>query len=62
MVEADSKACSICGKALNLEDCKVDERGVAVHENCYVAKISIDQSKATWTPPPKKPPMHGPRA
>jgi hypothetical protein len=30
--------CGICGKHL-LEDCKIDGRGRAVHENCYLAKV-----------------------
>jgi hypothetical protein len=32
--------CSICGNAVSLENCKIDEYGQAVHENCYVAKIA----------------------
>jgi hypothetical protein len=42
------KTCWICGKTLRLEDCKIDEHGLGVHENCYVAKIT--QEKA---PPPQ---------
>jgi hypothetical protein len=34
------KVCWICGKSLALEDCKVDEHGLPVHDNCYVAKVS----------------------
>ena len=29
--------CSICGKPCQLEDCKVDADGKAVHELCIVA-------------------------
>jgi hypothetical protein len=32
-------SCWICGKPVLLEDCKIDERGLAVHENCYLAKV-----------------------
>ena len=34
-----SKTCWICGTAVKLEDCKVDEHGLPVHDNCYVAKV-----------------------
>jgi|ERR1700677_3946577 hypothetical protein len=34
------KVCWICGKAVALEDCKVDEHGLPVHDNCYVAKVA----------------------
>jgi hypothetical protein len=36
------KICWICGKAVTLEDCKVDEYGMAVHEDCYVAKLALN--------------------
>jgi hypothetical protein len=32
--------CWICGKALSLEECKVDEHGQAVHEECSVELLS----------------------
>jgi hypothetical protein len=28
--------CWICGRRVALEDCKIDEHGYAVHENCYI--------------------------
>ncbi len=37
------RLCWICGKAVRLEDCKVDEHGLAVHENCYVAKVLLEK-------------------
>jgi hypothetical protein len=46
-------ACWICGKAVSLEACVVDEHGMAVHENCSVAKIA---SKAKSSPPQEKGP------
>ncbi len=33
--------CSICTRPLKLETCKVDELGQAVHEGCYLLKISL---------------------
>jgi hypothetical protein len=30
--------CWICGKAVDLNNCKTDERGRRVHESCYVAR------------------------
>jgi hypothetical protein len=32
--------CSICGKPISLQDCKVDEHGKAVHGTCYADKIN----------------------
>jgi hypothetical protein len=31
--------CSICGKEVPLHDCKTDEQGRAVHEECYARRI-----------------------
>jgi hypothetical protein len=31
--------CAVCGKPVSLEDCKIDERGHPVHEECYVARM-----------------------
>jgi hypothetical protein len=36
------KTCWICGKVIALETCTVDEHGMGVHENCYVAKLSLN--------------------
>ena len=35
--------CAICSESVNLEESKTDERGRAVHENCYI-----------WTVEPRK--------
>ena len=32
--------CSICGEPCSLDDCKIDERGRAVHEKCIVDKLT----------------------
>lgn len=37
-------ACWICGKVIDLSDCKVDEHGLAVHEACYVARCVTGKS------------------
>jgi len=33
--------CAICACPVLLEEAKTDERGQAVHENCYVLKLSL---------------------
>lgn len=37
-------SCRICGIPVGLEDCKVDERGGAVHEKCYVSGLARNRS------------------
>jgi hypothetical protein len=32
-------ACAICGLRVELEHCKIDEDGGAVHDKCYLASI-----------------------
>ena len=34
----------MCGKAVNLEECKVDANGLPVHEDCYVTKLTQAKS------------------
>lgn len=33
--------CWICGYAVDLRECKIDEHGNAVHEKCYAAKLAL---------------------
>jgi len=33
-------SCAICGNPVKLEESKTDERGKAVHESCYLTKMS----------------------
>ena len=33
--------CRICGQVVDLETCKTDEHGMAVHENCYVVRVAL---------------------
>jgi hypothetical protein len=35
-----SPECAICKKCVKLEESKADEYGQAIHEECYVAKIT----------------------
>jgi hypothetical protein len=37
-------ACSICRQPIDLKHCKTDENGNAVHEECYVKKITPGKS------------------
>lgn len=32
--------CAICGSPVELEQCKSDENGDAVHDKCYFAKVT----------------------
>ncbi len=36
----------ICGKEVALVDCKTDENGRAVHEECYIARIKLESASA----------------
>lgn len=40
-------ACSICKQPIRLETSKTDEYGKAVHEECYVLKISSKPPQTT---------------
>jgi len=35
--------CWMCGKSIRLEECKIDEHGFGVHEDCYVATVRSAQ-------------------
>jgi hypothetical protein len=43
--------CWICGMAVSLESCAIDEHGMAVHEDCAVRKTA---SKANASTPEHK--------
>lgn len=47
-----STYCWICGKEVSLGDCKTDENGRAVHEDCYIAqmKLESESQRATGLP------------
>ena len=38
--------CSICNKAILLENCNVDEHGKGVHAECYTAKLARPTGKS----------------
>jgi len=38
---ADTLICDICKEAVTLEESKTDERGKAVHENCYIWTVEL---------------------
>jgi len=44
--------CWICGNRVSLERCKIDEHGRAVHEDCYVAKIALQNGNTPQSPNP----------
>jgi hypothetical protein len=35
--------CWICSQPCQLEDCKIDEEGHAVHDECYAAKLAVEK-------------------
>lgn len=39
-----STACAICGERVDVGNSKTDERGRAVHEACYVARLRHSRS------------------
>lgn len=32
-------SCAICETAVQLESCKIDEKGRAVHDGCYLSRV-----------------------
>jgi len=38
---SDTLICFICKQPVNLEESKADERGQAVHENCYIWTVEL---------------------
>jgi hypothetical protein len=43
--------CVICGKPVEIERCKTDEDGDAVHEKCYVGKVTLTLCKSARRAP-----------
>jgi hypothetical protein len=37
--------CAICRESVNLGESKTDERGQAVHENCYVWTVELKKPR-----------------
>jgi hypothetical protein len=44
--------CWICGNPVQLEKCKTDEDGRAVHEECYSMKIALQNGNSPQNPNP----------
>lgn len=42
-------ACWICGNAINLDNCKIDERDLPVHEQCYLVHIALKSNLPVCT-------------
>jgi hypothetical protein len=45
--------CGICRKPIKLETSKIDELGKAVHEGCYLLKVSLRRATTPPQPRPK---------
>jgi hypothetical protein len=41
-LQSFSVSCCICRNPCNLEGCKTNELGLAVHEDCYVTKLVLE--------------------
>jgi hypothetical protein len=39
------RKCWICGRPVSLEECKVDEHGLPVHEECHALKLSLHNAE-----------------
>lgn len=39
-----TRQCWICGEQVSLEICKIDEHGLAVHEDCCVVRLLLKHS------------------
>jgi len=49
--------CWICGNAVDLQTCITDEAGMAVHEDCYAARLALNEAmKRTKKPSASSPP------
>jgi hypothetical protein len=46
----DTETCWICGADILLEECKIDEHGRAVHEQCYTARIHLKDATTPQSP------------
>lgn len=42
--------CAICSKSITLEECKIDERGRAVHYQCLADKMERQESETNPKP------------
>jgi hypothetical protein len=44
-------ACWICGRVVDLNTCKTDEHGLAVHDPCYVTRTILKSKPERVNPP-----------
>jgi hypothetical protein len=42
--------CALCNSPVELETCKIDERGSAVHEECYVRRMRVNARRVPIPP------------
>lgn len=42
--------CWICGRAVPLENCKTEEHGSVVHEECYAARLKLQAVASSHRP------------
>ena len=47
--------CWMCGQSCCLEDCKTDEHGLPVHEDCYVSRVTKSVSQDSFVPARRRP-------
>ena len=40
------RKCWICGRSVSVRESKIDENGFAVHEQCYVAKLALEEGSS----------------
>ena len=50
LTKITSITCWICGKEVSLGDCKIDEHGHAVHDECYVMRMKFEAEAVGRTP------------
>ena len=49
VIEKPTHLCWMCGKRVDVETCKTDEQGKAVHEACYAARLALER-RLEWPP------------
>ncbi len=51
-LQTPAYTCWICGNRVQLEKCKTDEDGRAVHEECYTIRILLLNNNSPQNPNP----------
>jgi hypothetical protein len=44
------RTCALCNASVELESCKVDELGRAIHEECYISKLRVNAGRVPIPP------------